>query len=70
VNLSGSKSRVAGVAKDISLKWTETKNHWHDARSAEFDQRYMQEFFLGVEKTVTIIEKLDEILRKVQHDCE
>lgn len=70
MSLSGSKSRLAAISKDISIRWEETKYYWSDARSQEFDRRYMQELLVGVDKTVTIIEKLDELLKKVRKDCE
>jgi hypothetical protein len=70
MNLSGSKSRLTGVTKELSLRWSETKNHWRDAKCLEFDHRYMQELLVQVEKTITVIEKLDELLRKVRNDCE
>ena len=30
MNLSGSKSRLVGSARELSLKWKETKNYWRD----------------------------------------
>ena len=30
----------------------------------------MQELFVGVDKAVAVIEKLDELLKKVRSDCE
>jgi hypothetical protein len=70
MNLSGAKSRLAGSARELSLKWTETKNYWLDAKSREFERRYLDDLFVRVDKTVAIIEKLDEILKKVRSDCE
>ena len=70
MNLSGNKSRLVGTTKELSLRWEETRNYWRDAKSQEFDHKYMQELLTRVDKAVTVIEKLDEILRKVQSDCE
>jgi hypothetical protein len=70
MNLTGNKSRLAGITKELSLKWDETKNYWHDAKSREFEQRYMTELFANVDRTITVIEKLDELLNKVRKDCE
>jgi hypothetical protein len=67
---SGSKSRLSSVTKQLLLQWEQTKNHWRDARSREFEQRYLQELFISVDKTITVIEKLDELLKKVRSDCE
>jgi hypothetical protein len=70
MNLSGNKSRLMGVTKELSLRWEETRNYWRDAKSQEFDKKYMQELSARVDKAVTVIEKLDEVLKKVQSDCE
>jgi predicted outer membrane protein len=59
-----------GVTKELSLRWEETRNYWRDAKSQEFDKKYMEELLARVDKAVTIIEKLDEVLKKVQSDCE
>jgi hypothetical protein len=66
----GSKGRLTGAAKELALRWQETKNYWRDEKSAEFERKYLQELFIGVDKAVSVIEKLDELLKKVRSDCE
>jgi hypothetical protein len=70
MNLSGNKGRLTGLTREITLRWTETKTHWHDARSEEFERRFMAELAAGVNRTVLIVEKLDEVLKKLRSDCE
>jgi hypothetical protein len=70
MSLSGNRSRLAAVTKELSMRWQETRNYWHDTKSKEFDQRYLQELFANVDRTVTVLEKLDEVLSKVKKDCE
>jgi hypothetical protein len=70
MNLSANKSRLTGLTREISLRWADTKNHWRDARSAEFEQRFMQELLPRVNKAATAIEKLDELFKRVRKDCE
>jgi len=70
MRVSGSKSRLAAISKELSLRWDETKQYWKDGKSHEFDQRYMTELLARVDKTVMVIEKLDELLNKVRSDCE
>ena len=36
----------------------------------EFERQYLQELFFAVDRTVTVIEKLDELFKKVRSDCE
>ena len=70
MSASGSKGRLAGASKELALKWQETKNYWRDEKSAEFERKYLQELFAGMDKTITVTEKLDELLKKVHNDCE
>jgi hypothetical protein len=44
--------------------------YWRDAKSQEFEQRYMTELFANVDKTVTVMDKLNELMTKVRNDCE
>ena len=43
----GSKGRLLGASKELALKWEDTKNHWRDERSREFERKYLQELFAG-----------------------
>ena len=70
MSLAGNRSRLAAISKELSLRWLETKDQWKDAKSQEFEHRYLQELFARVDKTVTVIEKLDQLLTKVRSDCE
>ena len=70
MSLSGSKNRLVAITNELSNRWDETKNYWRDAKSQEFEQRYLVELFANVDKTVTVMEKLNELLTKVRNDCE
>jgi hypothetical protein len=70
VSLAGNKGRLAALTRELSLQWAGTKNYWKDARSHEFERDYLDELFIGIDRTVTVIEKLDELLKKIRTDCE
>jgi len=70
MNPSGIKNRLTSLTKGLATRWDETKNYWKDTKSQEFEQRYLIELFANVDKTVTVLEKLDELLAKVKKDCE
>ena len=70
MNPSGIKTRLVSLTKGLATRWDETRNYWKDAKSLEFEQSYMNELFANVDKTVTVLEKLDEILAKVRKECE
>ena len=70
MTVTGSKSRLTGASKELALKWEDTKTYWRDEKSAEFERKYLQELFIGIDRAVTVIEKMDELLKKVRSDCE
>ena len=70
MSLSGSKNRLVAITKELSNRWDETKNYWRDAKAQEFEQRYMLELFASVDKTITVMHKLNEVVTKVRDDCE
>jgi hypothetical protein len=70
MNLSANRSRLAGITRELSVQWEETKNFWRDQKSDEFEKKYLEALFAYADKTVHVIEKLDEVLKKVRSDCE
>ena len=43
---------------------------WRDAKSDEFQHKYLEELVSSVDKTVAVIEQLDKLILKIRHDCE
>jgi hypothetical protein len=70
MNPSGIKNRLVSLTKGLATRWDETRNYWKDAKSLEFEKSYMTELFANVDRTVIVLEKLDELLAKVRKDCE
>lgn len=70
MNLNANKSRIAGLTKEILLRWEETKNYWRDARSAEFEHRFMQELAPRVNQAGVAVEKLDELFKRIRKECD
>jgi len=54
----------------LSNQWQETRESWQDAKSGEFEHRYLEELLAAVERTVTVIEKIDKLMEKIRKDCE
>ena len=70
MSMSGNKGRLVGLTRDISLRWAETKEHWRDAKSEEFERRFMTELSAHVNRAVIVLEQMEELLNKVRSDCE
>jgi hypothetical protein len=58
------------VTRDVLNQWGETKYYWRDAKSLEFEKKYLEELFPAVERTVALMEQLDKLLGQIKKDCE
>jgi hypothetical protein len=68
--MTSSAARLEALTRDLRAKWRQTKEAWADAKSQEFEQRFLQELFPGVDKAVAIIEQIDKLINKIKKDCE
>ena len=68
--MSAGSSRISALTKELYVQWQQTKTYWNDAKTREFEQKYLQELFSTVEKTVTVIDDLEKLLGKIRKDCE
>ncbi len=70
MSMSASRMRLTGITKEVLLKWQQTKEYWQDAKSQEFEKKYLEELEASVDKAVSVIEQLDRLVTKVRSDCE
>ncbi|MCX6930405.1 MAG: hypothetical protein NT154_45450 [Verrucomicrobia bacterium] len=68
--MKANSNRLSGITKELRAQWLETKNYWKDAKSQEFEHKYMEELLASVDRTVTVIEQLDKLVTKIKTDCE
>ena len=70
MSLTADRTRLRAITTELTVRWEETKQHWKDARSQEFEQRFMQELLARVDKAVVAIEKLEKVAARARSDCE
>jgi hypothetical protein len=68
--MNANGSRLAAITKELWLQWQRTKDDWRDAKSLEFEQKYLLELMSSVDKTVAVIDQLDKLINKIKRDCE
>ncbi len=68
--MKASGNRLASLTKELRSEWQNTKQYWKDAKSQEFEHRYMEELLASVDRAVTVIEQLDKLITKIRSDCE
>ena len=68
--MSAAQNRLAGLTNELKVEWEQTKHYWNDAKSAEFEQRFMNELVPAVNQAIVTIESLERVLAKLRQDCE
>jgi uncharacterized protein (UPF0335 family) len=70
VNLSANGARISALTKELANRWQETRDEWLDAKSREFDQKYIEQLVSNVDTAVVVIEQLNKLVEKIRRDCE
>jgi hypothetical protein len=70
MNISGNGKMLVAATKDLSLRWAETREAWQDARSREFEEKFLVELMASVERAAPVFDDLDKVISKVRSDCE
>lgn len=68
--MTGSNNRLMGLTKELRAEWDQTQQYWNDAKSLEFEQRFLDELFAGVNQAIANIDTLERNINKVRNDCE
>jgi hypothetical protein len=68
--MNANAARLAGLTKDLLNRWRQTREYWRDAKSLEFEQKYLAELTSSVDRAVGVIDQLDKLLAKIRRDCE
>jgi len=68
--MTGSGNRRVGLTKELRAEWDRTQQYWTDAKSAEFERRFLDALFADVNQAVNNIDTLERLLKKIHDDCE
>ncbi|HVK57357.1 MAG TPA: hypothetical protein VM735_01145 [Candidatus Kapabacteria bacterium] len=70
MNVSANGKVVLTATRELARKWEETRHHWSDAKSIEFERSYLAGLFADVERSMPILEELDRLMTNVRNQCE
>ena len=70
MNVSTNGKVVLAATRELSRKWNDTKRHWRDSKTEEFERNYLAELFADVERAIPIMEELDKLISTVRRECE
>lgn len=68
--MNANGTRLTAITKELWAHWQQTRHYWRDAKSEQFEHKYLEELVSSVDKTVTVIEQLDKLISKIRKDCE
>ena len=70
MSTKGSGSNLAQAVKNLTNSWQQTQSSWRDAKSQEFERKYIEPLPAYVTQAMAAIEELDALLNKIRSDCE
>ena len=68
--MNASQNRLMALTKDLHAEWADTRQYWSDAKSLEFEKRFLDELNSGVNQAISSIEALERVLSRIRDDCE
>ena len=66
----GSASQLESAWRDLAAAWQHTCDDWRDAKSAEFETRFLEKLPGLIMGARQAMEEIDVLLRKMHHDCQ
>jgi hypothetical protein len=65
-----SAGNLVQALKELNLKWGETKAHWHDFKTQQFEHDYLEEIPDHVQRTMSVMQEIDALIKRVRSECE
>ena len=69
-DLQSGAGRVKRATRMLKEKGENTKEHWNDQTSCEFEEKYLRPLFPEVTMALTSVYRLNELLEQAERDCE
>lgn len=70
MSVSTGRAQLAALTKQLDRQWQQTREHWRDAKAAEFEKKYIGELSAVVTAAVNHTEDLAKLIAKIRSDCE
>jgi hypothetical protein len=70
MSTQGNSANLAQAARVLNLEWEKTKAQWRDARSLDFEDKYLAELPGQIAAAINAIEDMEALSKKVRSDCE
>ena len=68
--MTASQNRLTGLTRELRAEWGRTRHYWNDAKSLEFEKRFLDDLVANVNQAVANIDALERVLAKIHDDCD
>jgi len=68
--MTAAQNRLTALTKELMAEWADTKQYWRDAKSMEFEKRYLDELESAVTIACANLEPLERVLKQIHNDCD
>ncbi|MGN6505369.1 MAG: hypothetical protein ACTHM6_07385 [Tepidisphaeraceae bacterium] len=55
--------------KDLLMRWSQTKQDWHDVVAVEFEKKYLEPLEQALRTAVSAMDQMAQTLSKIDRDC-
>lgn len=70
MSASGGGAALNQAMKELSAEWDQARSFWRDAKSLEFEEKYLAELPQQIRRAAEAMDEIDSVLRKIRSDCE
>ncbi|MES1213541.1 MAG: hypothetical protein ABUL64_03060 [Singulisphaera sp.] len=63
------KARLLHAARTLRLRWEQTQAQWNDQVTRDFERRHLEHYEPKLATAVRALERLAELLTRVEHEC-
>ena len=70
MNISSNGKTVVVLTRQLAVAWEETRQHWHDGKSEEFEKRFVDELISTVDRVAPVFDELQRVLNRIRNECE
>lgn len=70
MNLAANRSRLSALTRELTARWSETRESWNDAKRDEFERVFLRPLLAAVDRADTALEQLDDLVTHARRDCE
>ena len=62
--------KLQRARKTLQEQWADVQEHWHDRTRDEFDEKYLQTLAPQLSLAIAAVNRLAELLQRVERECE